>query len=312
MLRILMFDVGNTLIMEKDLSLFPHVLVALDALHEFTATDGRPLASCLVSNFPKELPVAPEDLSRVFHQFLGMLPAELIERFDPVDQRVTLSAHAGVPKPDPKVFTTAIGRLGLSAGLDSCLLITEEHNHIVRAQQLGMSTLQFGGGASPPPAGTDFADWSEAPMLISHKLNGHAPVPSNLTAAVRARLAVTHPQLKAITVQRQPNQAATALSVQAQALVPLHDPALGDLDGVCVSLPVTGSLKLSPSGRVLGLEGTEPSQDDLDEVRQMVRSLANTGQIKDHGAKVGKGPTHEVIEDPQGRRVLRRKRFSAI
>jgi hypothetical protein len=40
------------------------------------------------------------------------------------------------------VFTTAIGRLELSAGLDSCLLITEEHKHIVRAQQLGMSTLQ--------------------------------------------------------------------------------------------------------------------------------------------------------------------------
>ena len=44
----------------------------------------------------------------------------------------------------------------------------------------------------------------------------------------------------------------------------------------------------------------------------MVRSLANTGQIKDHAAKVGRGPTHEVVEGPQGRRVLRRKRFSAI
>jgi hypothetical protein len=240
-----------------------------------------------------------------------MLPAELVERFNPVDQRVTLSAHAGVPKPDPKVFTMAIGRLGLSAGLDSCLLITEEHEHIVRAQQLGMSTLQFGGGASPP-AGTDFADWSEAPMLIAHKLNGSVPVPSNLTAAVRTHLAATHPQLEAVTVQRQPNQAATALSVQAQALVPLHDPALGDLNGVCVSLPVTGSLKLSPSGHVLGLEGTQPSQDDIDEARQMVRSLASTGQIKGHAAKVGRGPTHEVVEDPQGRRVLRRKRFSAI
>jgi len=312
MLRILMFDVGNTLIRETDLGLFPHVLVALDALHGFTTSDGRPLASCLVSNFPKELPVAPEDLPGVFHQFLSMLPAELVERFNPVDQRVTLSAHAGVPKPDPKVFTTAIGRLGLSAGLDSCLLITEEHKHIVRAQQLGMSTLQFGAGGSPPPAGTDFADWSEAPMLIAHKLNGSAPVPSNLAAAVRTHLAATHPQLEAVTVQRQPNPAATALSVQAQALVPLHDPALGDLDGVCVSLPVTGSLKLSPSGRVLGLEGTQPSQEDIDEARQMVRSLANTGQVKDHAAKVGRGPTHEVVEDPQGRRVLRRKRFSAI
>ena len=111
------------------------------------------------------------------------------------------------------MFTTAIGRLGIPPlDWDSCLLITEEHKHIVRAQQLGMSTLQFGGGGSPPPAGTDFADWSEAPMLIAHKLNGSAPVPSNLAAAVRTHLAATHPQLEAVTVQRQPNQAATALS----------------------------------------------------------------------------------------------------
>ena len=311
MLRILMFDVGNTLIRETDLSLFPHLLVALDALHGFTISDGRPLASCLVSNFPKELPVAPQDLPEVFHQFLSMLPAELVERFNPVDQRVTLSAHAGVSKPDPKVFTTAIGRLGLSAGLDSCLLITEEHKHIVRARQLGMSTLQFGGADSPPPAGTDFTDWSEAPMLIAHKLNGSVPVPSNLAAAVRALLAATHPQLEDVTVQHRSNQAETALSVQAQALVPINDSALGDLDGVRVALPVTGSLKLSPSGRVLGLEGAQPSEDDIDDAKQMVRSLASTGQIKDQG-KVGRGPTHEVVQDPQGWRVLRRKRFSAI
>jgi beta-phosphoglucomutase-like phosphatase (HAD superfamily) len=312
MLRILMLDVGNTLIKETDFSVFPHVLTALDALSGFTTADGGPLVSCLVSNFPKELPVAPAALAGFFRQFLDILPADLAKRFDPVDKRVTLSAHAGVPKPDPKVFTTAIGRLGLSGGLDSCLFITEEHAHILRAQQLGMSTLQFGGADSRPPPGTDFSDWSEAPVLIAHKLHGSATEPSNLTAAVRSYLAASHPQLEGVTARRLPHQAVNVVSVEAQTLVPIRDPTLGDLDGVCVSLPVTGSLRLSPSGRALGLEGARPSQSDLDEATKMVRSLAGTGQIQDHAGRAGLGPTFEIVQDPQGGRVLRRKRFSAI
>ena len=254
--------------------------------------------------------MAPQALSGVLDEFIKLLPVELIERFSPVDQRVTLSAHAGVPKPDPKVFVTAIRRLGLSLGLDSCLLITEERMHILHAQQLGMTTLQFSGGMSPPPEGTEFVDWSEAPMLIAHRINGSAPVPSNLTAAVRTQLAATHSELEAVTVQRQPNESGTSLSIQADSLVPIHDRALGDLDGVCVPVPVTGSLTLNSSGGVIGLEGAEPSQLDIDEVMLLVRSLANTGQIKDHGAKVGTGPTYEVVTDSQGRRILKRRRAS--
>ena len=43
MIRVLMLDLGNTLVRESDLSLFPHVLPALHAVEGFLTEDGHPL-----------------------------------------------------------------------------------------------------------------------------------------------------------------------------------------------------------------------------------------------------------------------------
>jgi FMN phosphatase YigB (HAD superfamily) len=70
--------------------------------------------------------------------------------FEPVQRRVTLSTHAGVCKPDPRIFTMALARLRSKAGLDECLLITENPGHIEAARtRLRMSALRFRSGASP-------------------------------------------------------------------------------------------------------------------------------------------------------------------
>ena len=53
-----MFDLGNTLLLETDLHLFPHVISALNAVKSFTTTTGEPLALCIVTNLPAKLPVA--------------------------------------------------------------------------------------------------------------------------------------------------------------------------------------------------------------------------------------------------------------
>jgi hypothetical protein len=303
-----MFDVGNTLVRESDFHLFPHVIEALSAIDALKTESGEAPMRCLVSNFPATLPVPADRLVATLQDFLHLLPPALTAMFVPAETKVTLSAHAGVAKPDKKVFTTAVARLGLHAGLDECLLITEQHDHVVRCKQLGMSALQFGGNASPPPLGSDFTDWSEAPALIAHRL---APAgPANVEAAVRARLAATHPQLE--NVQLEPPGEGGAYPFKARAVVPLDDPALGELSGVHVDLNVSGTAQLDESGRLTAVEGTEPDPEELAEAKHMVKGLAATGQVATRQGPPALGATHEVLVDDQGRRRLKRTRFSAF
>src|SRR6266511_3395708 len=50
MIRVVMFDLGRTLVDETRRP-FPHVEDALAAIAEFKTEDGKPLQSCLVSDF---------------------------------------------------------------------------------------------------------------------------------------------------------------------------------------------------------------------------------------------------------------------
>jgi hypothetical protein len=306
MSRILMLDVGNTLIREADGTLFPHVLPALETIRAFTTPSGEVLGRCLVSNYPRDLPVPAEQLPQVFQSFLNLLPPQLAALFEPADRLITLSAYAGAAKPDRRVFEKAVERLGARAGLSECLFITEEADHIAACRRLGMQTLQFGGHQSPPPPGSDFTDWLEAPLLIARLLDpsGH----TNLASALRARLAVVAPQLEKVKVE--PGPGPRRLRAHAQAWAPVNDPSLGELDGVHVAVPVHLEARLDERGHLLGIEGGTPDAGDLAEAAQMMRSLAATGQVATPANPAPRAATHQVETDPQGRRYLKRKRFT--
>jgi beta-phosphoglucomutase-like phosphatase (HAD superfamily) len=161
MIEVLMFDLGMTLIDQND-DPFPHVADALTAIAGFKTATGKPLASCLVSDF--ELTTPPTTAAKVnaiFAKYLDILDGTTLRPlFEPVRRRVTLSTHANVMKPDKKIFETALKRLGSHAKLEDCLFITENATHIEAARRtLHMQTLQFG---------RDFDDWSQAPALIAH------------------------------------------------------------------------------------------------------------------------------------------------
>jgi FMN phosphatase YigB (HAD superfamily) len=157
MIRVLMLDLGGTLIREDTLEVFPHVREALEQLNGMKTARGQPLAICLVSNF---LPT-PEQVEAIFRQYLDNLDEQLRPFFKPVERRVTLSTHTLVRKPDRRVFETALQRLQVEAALKECLFITEEADHIAACRGLGMQALQFG---------VDFRDWSEAPDLVAKLL----------------------------------------------------------------------------------------------------------------------------------------------
>lgn len=156
MLRVLILDLGNTLV--ADDAPLPHVPEALAALGELDDTRGQPLEIALVSDFPAAVPPTPARVDALFAEYLGLLEGfGLRSFFEPVDRRVTLSTQAGVTKPDPRIYRLALTRLGTDATFADCLSITEDAGHVAACRALGMRALQFG---------VDFDDWSRALELV--------------------------------------------------------------------------------------------------------------------------------------------------
>lgn len=284
-----MLDLGDTLI--RGTTVLPHVPDALRAFQQFRGDDGKPLALCLVSDFDMPTrPATPAKIRSIVARYVTILnQLHLRPFFEPVNRRVTLSTHAGVLKPNRKIFELALRRLRVAARLPDCIFITEHAEHVNHCrQELGMKALQFG---------KDFTDWSQAPMLVAA-----------LTASGGANLA---PSLKAWSA----GQGLESLSrieeggetgvVRAQAMqwVPLAGKQLAGLDGVHVSLPVPVEVRTDANGRLSWNVG-QPSSNDVAEAASYVRGLAARGDLG------GPLATYEVETDHQGRRLLKRRGFT--
>ena len=112
MIRVALFDLGLTLVDSLNRP-FPHVKEALQTIQSFTTAKGKPLLLGLVSDFDMPAPPAtPAKIAAIFDRYLAVLDQTgLRSFFEPVQRRVTLSTHAGVFKPDRKIFETALRRL---------------------------------------------------------------------------------------------------------------------------------------------------------------------------------------------------------
>ena len=158
MIRIIMLDLGGTLVKETTLELLPGAAEALTQISQMTNAAGATVAVCLVSNFEPR----PADIQQFFNQYVGILDNLGISQFfQPVDQKVTLSSHTTTWKPDRSVFELAIRRLGVSATLAECLFITEEEQHVTAARSYGMKALR---------RGTDFQTWQQGTQAIEELL----------------------------------------------------------------------------------------------------------------------------------------------
>jgi FMN phosphatase YigB (HAD superfamily) len=161
MIRVLLLDLGETLVDAADRP-FPGVPEALAAVRKFKAANGKPLLCCLVSDFTMPHPRTAKAIDAAFKEYVKILDGVGLTRFfKPVGRRVTLSTHAGVFKPDRRVFETALRRARSGAGLSECLFITENKAHVKACRKLGMDALQFG---------KDFKNWADAPPLIAGRI----------------------------------------------------------------------------------------------------------------------------------------------
>lgn len=169
MIKVLLLDLGNTLIDTDKVPPVPYPGVedALGVLKTLETADHKPLVMCLVSDFTMPEPRTPEAIAAAFADYLQELDKTDLRRFfEPVDERVTLSTHAGQPKPAAIVFKTALERARIHGTLRNTLFITEHPEHIrVCRDELHMKTLQFG---------VDFTSWSDAPRLISQAIGSAA------------------------------------------------------------------------------------------------------------------------------------------
>lgn len=305
MIRVVMFDLGQTLI-DTHNQPFDHVRKALTAIASFKTTDGKPLRSCLVSDFALATPlVTSKKVRELFQQYLELLDASgLRPWFEPVQRRVTLSTHAGAMKPDRAAFETALRRLRIDATLDECLLLTENAAHIKAARnELHMQALRFRAAGSSQ---YDFDNWSQAPALIAQLV---APLQeSNSHAAIKVHLAAKG--IEVSSVKR--TAAANTFKASGQMWFPVSMPGVAAVDGVHVSLPVEGNITQGSKG-VLRSSIPAPTTEQISEAAAYVGSLAAHGQIASPGKAVhAAGVTHEVVVDESGQRRLVRKRFSAL
>ena len=285
---------GDTLF--KDDRVFPHVPQALEVISRFE-TQGKPsLVLSLVSNY--EMPAAPatpRKINAIFNQYVAPLDElGLKEFFEPVEQRVTLSTHAGVLIPDAGFFKKAIQRLRLRIGLDACLFVGNDAKQVKACSSLGMTALLF-------------SDWTEMPLLIARLVNPTSNL--NMSLALQLPLATTYDVQWVRLTDAQSGDVVHGIGKKLFP-VPLKR-RRGATERIEVPFTVQVDVSLDKQGRIRGVKTDQPTAEAIAESADYVETLEANKQIS-HGEGSLKGnETHEVKIDDKGRKVLTRKRFIA-
>jgi hypothetical protein len=254
MIRVVFFDLGGTLV-DAQSRPFPHVPEALRTIQQLVSENGQPLLTGLVSDFEMPSPPAtPPKIRAIFEKYLALLAETgLRPLFEPVQRRVTLSTHAGVSKPDRRIFTTALARLRSKAGLHECLFITENADHIEAARtRLHMSALCFRSGTSPR---FDFDDWTQAPAMVAHLID---PVGgTNAEIVLRSHLSVAHGF--DVSAVEPSSSGPGATTVRGTLWKPLGASAPKGLEDVHVPFTAEGRVTRGSAGQIRSVQIAEPS-----------------------------------------------------
>jgi FMN phosphatase YigB (HAD superfamily) len=303
MTRVVLFDLGLTLIDAAERP-FPHAVDALKTIQDLRTPDGAHLLTALVSDVDMpDPPATPAKIKAIADRYAAVLDRTgLRPFFEPLQRRVTLSAHAGVFKPDRRIFETALRRLRTTASLAECVFLTENGEH-VRAvrEQLGMHALRF---RAPAASDYDFEDWLQAPPLVAHLVDGGRGAASE--AALIHFLDVAH-GFDLQTVDR----ANGTLIVHGRLWRPVDDGS-PDPHPLLAPFPAEGRVTRGADGRIHAVQFTEPAPAVRTEAASFARSLARHGQMAGAPSPLGDASTHTIEIDAYGRRKLVRTRFRAV
>ena len=122
--------------------------------------------------------------------------------------------------------------------------------------------------------------------------------------AVRAALAER--DLELISVDARLPDGTTAASANK-----LHCVQTKDGEQLYVPIPVTLQIARDDRGNIRSMTGDVPGADAIAAAVRFVGSLVGNRQLADASEPMPPGATHQVEIDAKGRRILRRRRFSA-
>jgi hypothetical protein len=98
------------------------------------------------------------------------------------------------------------------------------------------------------------------------------------------------------------------VEVEANKLHPVH---VEGGESIYAPIPVSLSVELDARGRVKSIDGDTPNPAAVADAARYVKTLHDSGHLASAGEQQpAAGLTHQIERDEQGRRVLRRKRFS--
>ena len=172
-MRVVLFDLGDTLERRtpdgRDV-LLPGAAEMLEAVLALRDSEGAPPALAIVSDFDDEantrrVRASAQELAALREEFRGLLKGlGLIFFFEPFSERVTLSAEAGVRKPDRTIFRAALDKLSRGLPFDHAVFVTENERHVAAARELGMTAVKV---RAPGQTAGDVERLSDLPPLIA-------------------------------------------------------------------------------------------------------------------------------------------------
>lgn len=142
-MKAVLFDLGRTL--EFNDVLLPGAREALEGISSIRDAAGGPAAAvALVSD--SAMPADAAQIPAIRREYGDLLTAlGIIDLFEPLAERLTVSAEVGVRKPDARIFGTAIRKIDPSLTFRDAIFITESLEHVRAARRLGMRAVHFRG-----------------------------------------------------------------------------------------------------------------------------------------------------------------------
>jgi FMN phosphatase YigB (HAD superfamily) len=162
-MKIVLFDLGNTLEDQNQGGLLPGAIQTLEAIQAMRGSDGQSPILALISDFG-DIPASPEQIRASQEEYYAILEHLGIRHyFEAVGQRVTLSTEVGAEKPSKKIFQAVMSKIDPSLHFQDAMFITEKKSHVTAARTLGMKAVHVKG---PGEVSGDIAQLTDLIPLI--------------------------------------------------------------------------------------------------------------------------------------------------